>query len=256
MRGMRRLFFTMLVTLNIATVAAAATRYQVEPQASELQFLFWEDGIQLTDDVQEKSIVRLVSVADELPSKPSTFRIYVFNLSDNTIAFGPEDVMIELPDGTAISMVSPNEIDARLRRDIKRRQALATLGNALSAQSANGQTSGSFQHSGMTSDGTMFSGSGTYSGYDPALAQQQQQAVQAQVQRTDAAIQARKTEGTRALASLIRRSSINSGDVMGGIVAFEAPAAFKKLASKGTIKIAVKVGDTVHRFEAKVTKAH
>lgn len=251
---MHKLFLTILLSSNFMTSAEAGTRYQVQPQANEQQVIGWKDGVQMTDDVQPKSVVRLVSVTDDLPSKPATFRIYLLNLSDKAIVFGPKDVSIELPDGITVAMTSPEEIDARLRRDIKRRQALATLGNALSEGSADGQTSGSFQHSGMTSDGTLYSGTGTYSGYDPALARQQQQVAREQTQRTEAAIQDRKMAGAQALSGLIRQTSVPAGEMMGGIVAFNVPASSQKAVAKGLVKVLIKAGDVVHSFESKVTK--
>src|SRR5690606_26008590 len=104
----------------------------------------------------------------ELPGRPANFTVVVRNKSTEPINFGPEDVHIELASGERLNTVDPIVIEGKLRRDIKRRKALAALGAAFSAQGANGQTSGTFNYSGTTTSGGYVSGSGTYSGYDPS----------------------------------------------------------------------------------------
>jgi hypothetical protein len=251
---MNKVFLAVLLSLGFASQAEAKTQYKIQPQASDEQPVHWQNGIQSVDDVKPNSVVRLISVQDELPDKQSTFRIIVLNRSDQAITFGPENVSIEYADGEVVAMATHEELEGKLRRDIKRRQALAALGAAFSAGSANGYTTGSVDYSGTTNYGTNFSGSGSYSTYDPALALQQQRAVQAQAAATSQAIQARQLSGAQALQSLVRTSTIQPGETFGGIVAYVAPKSFKRMSDTDLITIVIKLDDEEHRISAQVSE--
>lgn len=246
-----KLIVALVASCVLASPGIAKDRYTLQPTATESQPVVWNAGVQQTDDIQPTSVVRIVSVADELPGKPSSFQLFFLNLSDKPVVIGPEDVSLVLPDGKAVTTIAPKDLEAKLRRDIKRRQALATLGGAFSAAGATGETSGSVQYSGMTSDGRLYSGTGTYTAYDPALEEQQVRAAQAQSQRTSDAIEARRVLGSRALSGLMRRASVAPGEVTGGIIAFEAPKSLEKMSEKGLLKIIVRSGDILHSFDVK-----
>lgn len=192
---------SVLVTTSLyADDAQAKSSYQIKAIPTEENSENWLNGVQYVDSSMPNSIVRIVSIRDSLPDKQSTFRVYIKNKSQNPISFGPDNIRISFPDGKQISMVPYEELEGRLRRDIKRRNFLAAMGGALSAGGANGYTSGTFSYSGMTNSGTLYNGSGMYSGHDPALAQQQQQAFQRQQNATSAAIRTREASGASALA--------------------------------------------------------
>ena len=210
----------------------------------------WQNGIQNVDAIKSHSVVTVVSILDALPDKQSTFRVFVLNKGDTPITFGPEDVTIEYGDGKHVTMTTREDLEGRLRRDIKRRQALAVLGGAFSAQAANGYTTGSF--SGTTNYGEQVSGS--YSGYDAALAQKQQQEVRKQSEVVNRAIQTRQLIGGQALESMLQRSTVEPGISFGGIVAYDAPSSFKRLEKSGQIVIVVNVGGEEHRIRAKVSQ--
>jgi len=231
--------------------AQAKSSYQIKAIPSEENPENWLNGVQYIDNLMTNSIVRIVSVRDNLPDKQSTFRVYIKNKSQNPIVFGPDNIRISFPDGNQISMIPYEELEGRLRRDIKRRNFFAAMGGALSAGDADGYTSGTFSYSGMSSSGTLYSGSGMYSGYEPALAQQQQQAAQRQQDATSAAIRARETSGASALAGLIRKSTVEPGKGFGGIVAYEIPASIKKM-TDAPVSIIVQVGNEEHKILANI----
>lgn len=251
---MRKAILTIVVALGMASQAAAKPQYRIQIRPAEGQVENWKDGFQYVDDEKSSSLVRIVSIQDRLPDKQSTFRVYVLNKSDKPITFGPENVTIEYADGKRVTMFTYQELAGRLRRDVKRRQGLALLGRAFSAQAADGRTTGSFDYSGTTSYGTRVSGSGTYTAYDPVLARQQQQAVQEQSAATDRAIQARQFNGTDALDRLIQRSTIQPGGTIGGVVAYDAPASFKRLKKDAITNIVVSVGEENHRIPVQVSQ--
>lgn len=251
---MRIAVLTIALCLGMATNAYAKAKYRLEIRPANGQTENWQNGMQSVDDVRSGSTVRVVSSQDPLPDKQSTFRIFVLNSSDKPVIFGPENITIEYSKGKAVQMATHEELVGKLRRDIKRRQALAALGGALSAQGADGYTTGSFNYSGITNNGGHVMGSGTYSGYDPALAHQQQLAVQQQSLAVARAINGRQLSGSQALESVVRRTTIPPGGLMGGVVAYTPPSAFKKLSNKELVTIAVTVGAEKHLVSAKVSQ--
>lgn len=243
---------SVLVTTSLyADDAQAKSSYQIKAIPTEENSENWLNGVQYVDSSMPNSIVRIVSIRDSLPDKQSTFRVYIKNKSQNPISFGPDNIRISFPDGKQISMVPYEELEGRLRRDIKRRNFLAAMGGALSAGGANGYTSGTFSYSGMTNSGTLYNGSGMYSGHDPALAQQQQQAFQRQQNATSAAIRTREASGASALAGLIRKSTVEPGQGFGGVVAYEIPASIKN-PMESPVRIIVQVGSEEHKFLANI----
>lgn len=250
----RILTLAIVLSVGLTPRAYAKPQYNLELQPMSGQSDNWQNGMQYIDDVKADSIVRIVTSQDPLPDKQSTFRVIVLNTSDKPITFGPENIVIHYGKDKAVLMVTHEELVAKLRRDIKRRQAMATLGAAFSAQGADGRTTGSFDYSGITDRGGYVSGSGTYTAYDPALAQQQQLAAQEQSAAVARAINGRRLTGTQALENLVRKTTIQPGAMMGGVAAYNAPSSFKQLSKGEQVTIVVTVGAEQHRITAKVSK--
>lgn len=251
---MRKLALGLLFLAGAAAHAGAKEIYAIEATASAQQTVKWVDGTAVVDEARDKARVSFSSRSLELPGNPSTFVVVVFNTSDKPITFGPENVKIEVGGEATIAMLDPVALDTKLRRDIKRRKAFATLGNALSAGSANGSTSGTFSYSGTSTNGTHVMGTGTYSGTDPALAQQQQRAAQEQAANVNGAIEARKDEGEESLNWLVRKTTIEPGKAHGGWVAYEVPRSLQKLIRSKPIKVLVTVGPESYRFEGELAE--
>jgi len=251
---MKLLTLAILLSIGIASKAYGKPQYNLELQPISGQPDNWQNGMQYIDDVKAGSIVRVVSSQDPLPDKQSTFRVIVLNTTDKPITFGPENITIQYGKDKAVQMVTHEELVAKLRRDIKRRQALATLGAAFSAQGADGRTTGNFDYSGITNGGGFVSGSGSYTAYDPALAQQQQVAAQEQSAAVARAINGRRLTGTQALENVFRKTTIQPGAMMGGVAAYNPPSSFKQLSKGEKVTIVVTVGTEQHRIAAKVSK--
>lgn len=251
---MKWVILAIVLSLGIASQAESKAQYQIQIRPIDGQVENWQNGIQYVDDIKSESTVRIVGSQDILPDKQSTFRVFVLNKSDKPIIFGPENISIEYSDDAIIQMDTYEDLISKLRRDIKRRQTLSILGQAFSTQAANGHTTGSFDYSGTTAYGGHVSGSGTYSGYDAALARQQQQAVQEQSAAVNRAIQARQLNGSQALDSLIRRTTVQPGASTGGVVAYEAPSSFKRLTDSALITIVVAVGGEEHKITATISQ--
>lgn len=233
-----------------ASAANAKDQYFFKFLPTDGQNLTWTRGVPSIDDPNPNSIVRLVDSRDQLPDDQTTFRVTILNTGAEPFDVIPDNIWIEDPEGHRVAMLSHEELEGRHRRDIKRRQALAALGAALSAGSANGYTSGSFNYSGTTSNGTFFNGFGTYSAYDPNLALRQQQVAAAQNQATFNAIQVRQLGGIEALNGMLRQTTLRPGEITSGVVAFDPPRNLRKIAGKDKITIIVRTGKDDHRFQA------
>lgn len=251
---MRSVVFGLLL-VGFSAPATAKSVYVMAPVASAEQATKWVEGTPTIINARPLSNVVFAPRGIELPGKPSSFTVVVFNKSEQPITFGPENVTIELSDGQKLSMADPEAIEGKLRRDIKRRKALAALGGAFSAQGANGYTSGTFSYTGTSTGGGMYSGIGTYSGYDPALAAQQQQAAREQANSVASAIDARRAAGEESMQWLMRKSTIEPGQGDGGLFAFEVPKAFAKAAASKPVTIVVTVSGEEHRFFGQLTEA-
>lgn len=234
------------------TPAQAKDRFHFNFAPAEGQELSWTRGVAAVDSRGSKAIVRVVDSRDELPDDQTTFRITVLNTGEETVEVSASNIWIEDAAANRIAMLDYEELAGRHRRDIKRRQALAIFGNAMSAGSANGYTNGSFNYNGTTSQGGYFSGFGTYSAYDPNLAAQQRQQAAQQNQATMNAIQIRQLGGIEALNGMLRQTTLRPGELTSGVVAFDVPRALRKGVEKGPISIVVRVGGDEHRFQAKL----
>lgn len=239
-----------VASLAIPAQASAKDRFQLIFVQQSDQESGWLNGAQFIDDGDSTSTVRLVNVHDQLPDKQSTFRVIVLNSGDEPVTIGHDDVWIEYGEGEHVTMESFEELQGRFRRDIKRRQALAAFSGALSAGAANGHTSGTFDFSGSTAYGTQYNGTGTYTAYDPALARQQQTQAREQADATIRSIETRELRGLDALNGLMRKTSIQPGQVHSSVVAFDPPRSLRKLPEGATITVVVKVGAEVHRITA------
>ena len=248
------LIISTLYCASLPAQVMAKDRFKLQFLPKDGQISEWQDGTQSLDDIGHQSIVRLTNSHDQLPDKQTTFRIYFLNISDEPINLGPENIWIEYGNGERVAIATHDDLIGRFRRDLKRRRALAAFAGAMSASSANGYSSGTFSYMGSTNYGTQFSGVGTYTAYNPALARQQRDQAIAQTNATFNSIQVRQLEGISALNGLLRTTSVKPGQVHGSIVAFDPPRSFKKLSSSSTIFVVVKVGETEHRIEATISR--
>lgn len=252
LRAQMRLLLPLLALIGLFTPvqASAKDRYQLLFLQQENQESGWLNGAQFIQNNLNSSVVRLINVHDQLPDKQSTFRVVVLNSGETPVNMGPDDIWIEYGDDERVAMETFEELEGRFRRDIKRRQALAGLSAALSAGSANGYTTGTFNYSGSTMYGTQFNGTGTYTAYDPALARQQQAQAREQANATFRSIETRQLQGMDALNGLLRMTTIHPGQVHSSIVAFDSPRSLRRLPEGTTVSVVVRVGSEQHRMTA------
>lgn len=245
---MRKLAITLAVGLAAPVPVQAKTQYILQPQPIGEQQELWRNGKHGVQDTGSETSIVITQEHDTLPGNPSTFRIFVINHSGTPFNFGPENIAVELPDGTRFGMLTFASLRQHVERNTKRRQFFAGLGGALQAGSANGYTTGNFDYGGQVG-GIHTSGSGTFSYNDPVVAQREQQAVQVQTEANLRELRERQAGAVKALGGLIQTSTVPPGKIFGGIVAYDPPA-FKRTRGQQTATIVVSAGAAVHRIAA------
>lgn len=243
------------ILVAVAAPAESKTRYTMQATPTEGQTSYWEKGTQYLRDVQIESVIEISNNRDELPDRQSTLRLYIVNKSEVPVNFGPDNIRIELAGGKIATIYTYDELSAKARRDIKRRKTLAIIANAFSAQGADGYQSGSFDYSGTTDTGVRVSGNGTYSTHDPALAREQQAEVERQAQATSQAIQSRSNNAKQALDRLIQTTTLQPGEQLGGIVAYDLPSGFESIKNASSVTVVIRVGKEVHRVVGTMRRA-
>jgi hypothetical protein len=246
MRG----YYAILLIVFFAETVDAKSRYIINITPTDRQSEEWNRGVQMVDDFNDESTVRIVNFQDELPDKQSTFRVYVKNKSSKPINISRESVSIKFLDGTSIESISFEELLARHKRDIDRRNTVAAIGNAFSQQGADGRRSESVDFSGSTADGNRVSGTGTFSYVDPELKDREQRAANQNNMNTKAYIQNRDETGQYRLDRLLRTSTVKPNETTGGVIAFDVPSKNKNR-MKENIEIVVKFGEIEHKFLGK-----
>jgi hypothetical protein len=254
-RAMRKFVTVLLLGLAAPMPVVAKTQYILQPRPTGGQQELWRDGKHGVQDTGAVTSVVVTQEHDALPGNPSAFRIFVINNSSAAFNFGPENVAVELADGTRVGMLTVASLRQRVERDTKRRQFFAGLGGALQAGSANGYTTGDFDYSGQVG-GAHTSGSGTFSYNDPVAAQREQQAVQAQTDANFRALRERQAGAMQALGGLIQTTTVAPGKIFGGIVAYDPPVALKRAKGPQTATIVVTAGSAVHRIVATIEETN
>jgi hypothetical protein len=97
------------VSLLIASSPSLAASYKVvlaPPSGGKV--LEGHGGLHAVDDRSPTSLVRLISPGSNL-TRRGTIRVLVMNLGAQTFLFGPEQVSLELADGTKLFPVPPSQ---------------------------------------------------------------------------------------------------------------------------------------------------
>lgn len=220
----------------------------------------YDHGTEFIDDPQPKTVVRLVEPRDAT-DKHGAFIVLALNRGDTPVNFGPENVLIRLPDGTPIAMLDYNEL---MRRE-KKHESWQRIGMILAAggrgASANGYSSGTVNYSGQTNGtygATPYSarttGTATYSGYDAAAASAAQAQVNEQTRRDAEALHAQQQEARSQISSVMQTTTMQPGGVSGGGVRYDMPKAVRSSKVAVPVIIEVTVSGETHLFHGTLTK--
>lgn len=245
-------FLFVIAQTGIVDLVHARDRYTLHFQETPEQTIVWQNGIQVIHSELENSSILLSAVNDQLPDDQSTFRIVVLNNNNSSIHFGPEDIWFEILEDIRLTMADPQDLEGRHRRDLDRRRALAAFSGAFAP--ATGQRSGTTTFHGSTSNGTTFTGSGTYSTYDPNLAQKQREQAADQTANMMQSLQVRQLNGEQSLNNLLRRNSIQPQQIVAGTVAYDPTRSFRRMSESSPIVIVVQLEGEEHRITANVSR--
>ena len=96
---MKRLFVTIAVLSLAAPAAAGSYRVVLQPIGGKM--LVGHAGVQAVDETTAIAHVRLITPGNEVKDR-GTVRVLVKNLGSTTFQFGPDDVRLQLSDGTEL----------------------------------------------------------------------------------------------------------------------------------------------------------
>ena len=251
----------LVVLVNIATAnEAAASNYVLNVIAEPSQVSSYDNGTENIDDVQPNTIVRLIEPR-EATDRHGTFAVLALNRGTIPVNFGPENVVLRMPDGSRVAMLDYNELMHRQ----KKREGWQRFGMALAAGSRgaanNGYSSGTVNYSGQT-NGTYGStpysarttGTATYSGYDAGAANAAQSQANEQTRREVETMRAKQQQARNEIQNLMQTTTVAPQRISGGGVQFDMPKSIKSSKSSVPITIEVTVGDEKHLFNGTLTK--
>lgn len=253
---MRSIAIALLICAS--TPAVAASNWQIELEPGESQQSRMINGSMSIDDSSPGSVVRVVNLVH--PSENALeFMVFALNSAQEPFNLGPENVSIEMLDGSVAPALTYADMAAQERKRQKRQRfamALAAMGRGMSAAGA-GYQSGSVNYSGTAYNQygtTNFNGTGTYSGYNAAAAQAAQANANAENARDIANMRERQEMRMAALDGYFRTTTIDPGKVDGGIVKFDIPKLVKSQPKGAPVVIVVTVNGETHRFGAIASK--
>ena len=91
------------IALGLATSASAAD-YKLEFAPGQGEILKGRGGLQVFDVNTDNTRMRIVAPGNRITNR-GTVRVLVMNLGSSRYEFGPDEVSVELPDGTALPEV-------------------------------------------------------------------------------------------------------------------------------------------------------
>jgi hypothetical protein len=221
------------------SAAAQAGSYRVLLQPVAGKMLVGHAGVQAVDETTATAHVRLITPGNEVKSR-GTVRVLVRNLSNKPFSFGPDDVTLQLSDGTPLA---PTPLDKFERgAEIVQRE----MGHAEAVRVQVENSLGTYAQQG---------GSGT-------LAQSMQNVpggsvgapspVESLQGHADAAgdVELPGQQTVDALYQLLLPETVGPRQVWGGYYVFDLPKPVLERRSDQPLTIIVRTGGEVHRFAA------
>lgn len=209
-----------------------------------------------------ETAVRLMEPRGVTP-KQSGFRLIVSNASKKPFDFGPESVVMKLPDGTSVAMLTYDDLmrKERRREGWQRFAAgLAAAGRNMQANNAGWET-GTVNYSGQTYGtvgGTPYAantmGTGTYSSYNSNAAMAAQATANQENQRDFEILRMNQAAAQANIAQVLKTTTVDPGQALGGVIEYMVPEAARSGKGPLAVTIEVRTGDDVHTFSGLLTK--
>jgi len=244
------------IVLSLATPATAA-RFEMRLQPAEGQTHRMQEGVGTIDNDGQYASIRLFQ-AEEPVNRRGSIGLMVLNRRTTPFNFGPENVTARLADGTSVPIISYDQLVSEERRRQGRRRFAAILGAAARGMSAAnaGYSSGTATYSGSnwgTFGGTPYSGNtfgtATVSTYNPAAQANAQAIANAQNREVAENMNARHAAAMEGLRENLRITTVDPGQVFGGSVMFELPAAVRNSRANVPVTFIVTIDGEVHQVQ-------
>ena len=172
---MRTLKSAALATVALASATApafaATNQMRIAIQPTPEQFSRMTHGVQVLISQTAQTEVRMMTQDPDDKGRVTLAFLFI-NRSDRAVNIGPESI-----NTSSLAFVSYDQLMEEQRKREGRKKVghfFYRLGNALAADSASYQH-GTFDYSGSSLSGGSFSGSGSFSAYNPYLAQRAQE---------------------------------------------------------------------------------
>jgi len=229
-----------LVSLTAPFAAAKPLQLVIQPTSDQLAGM--DRGSEIVISRRDGSEVWMQIPAPDDNSRIEVKFLFV-NKSDKPINVGPEIISSDL-----ISVI-PYE---KLIEEQKSRETVRKVGHFFlnyvrdrSASSA-GTTTATVNYSGMTSNGTIYSGTGTVSVTDPVARQQAlERAAEENEIRREQMVQAFQNSRS-AIAANLRTTTLMPNYHISGVMTFEIPHALRSASSSKPFTMTVQMGSDRH----------
>jgi hypothetical protein len=244
--------------LALCSSPAVAAKFAMQLNAGAQQTARMQNGVAAVDDSTPGSSVRLIQTEGDL-KKRGSIQVLVMNQSDKPFNFGPENVAAKLTDGTAVAVITYDQL---VHEEKKREMwaaiaaGMAAAGNSMSASNSgyysgtatyHGSTYGTF---GSTPYNSSTFGTATISGYDYGRAQAAQSIANAQNQATFARMTEQNASRMGALKAFMRTTTVDPQQMFGGTVMFELPKAARDAKTDVPMSFVVTINGEEHQFDA------
>lgn len=244
---MRSMMFGAGLALILASGAAAAD-YKLEFAANHGRVLKGRGGLQVFDVTTDKTRMRIISPGARITGR-GTVRVLIMNLGQPAYEFGPDQVSVELPDGTSLKEVPVSEFDDAEVLVQKQLHIGATVDrNVKASLSAYAQQ----QTTGATA--------ADVAGHDQQQASRGAGGGNVEISRENVGDNAIRIDrlsdnvpGARLLNGLngvLRPLAVGPKEAWGGYLVFDMPEALRRGTADQPVVIVVRTGSEVHRIGA------
>ncbi|MEO6360345.1 MAG: hypothetical protein ABIO43_07220 [Sphingomicrobium sp.] len=230
---MRRIIVGGTLALLLAA-PAAATDYKLEFSQGDGTVLKGRGGLQVVDVRTDKTLMRVIAPGSRI-TKRGAVRVLVMNLGQPAFEFGPDQVSVELPNGTLLAEVPVAVFD----KGEKLVEKEVAIGRSVDrAVKANLSAYADAQNSGGTAASVT---GGTLSREDVGDNALKMDELSDQL------------PGAKLLGGLngvLRPLAVGPKEAWGGFLIFDMPKALQKAKDDQPVTIVVRTGREVHRIKA------
>jgi hypothetical protein len=228
------------VLITVAALAlgapAIAGSYRVVLQPVNGKIIVGHAGVQAVDETTAGAHVRLISPGNEVNQR-GTIRVLVRNLGSKPFQFGPDDVRLQLADGTELKPTSLDKFEkgARLVQREMGHAAAVDMQVKNSMSQLIGQTGGGSSLEGRPGGATL--------GSEPAVS-----TTEHNRKTEELMLPGGKTQD--ALYQLLLPETVGPKQAWGGYYVFDVPKAVLGRKADQPLTVIVRTGGEEHRFAA------